>query len=166
MLALDVIFVAFSAVAVTRLNKYNLPDNPQEADDSAVRIAVAINGHDPPLQADGTFPAILAYNEIGDYIGSSDWIIRPHIKSGGYNDETIYQEQGPGQQATYLQFFAGTDAVCIAYIAQTWADGQMRGWLGDMGRACGRPYHYSNIIVGEDGHSPGESIAVGCKQAP
>ena len=68
----------------------------------------------------------------------------------------VDQHEGPGQQATYLQLFAGTDAVCIAYIAQMWADGQMRGWLGDMGGACGMPSYYSHIVVGNDGHVPGK----------
>ncbi|KAF6235251.1 hypothetical protein HO173_006445 [Letharia columbiana] len=150
-----ILYVAFGLVALVTLGKNDVPNIRQHPDNSAVRVAVALNAPDDgPTQADGTYPAILAYNEVGDYIGWSDWQHRPHIKSGGFHDVIIEQQKGPGQQATYLQLFAGTDAVCIAYISQTWADGTTRGWLGDMGRACGRPYYYSHIFVGNDGHVP------------
>ena len=154
-----ILYVAFGLVALVTLGKHDVPNIRQHPDNSAVRVAVALNAPDDgPTQADGTYPAILAYNEVGDYIGWSDWQHRPHIKSGGFHDVIIEQQKGPGQQATYLQLFAGTDAVCIAYISQTWADGTTRGWLGDMGRACGRPYYYSHIFVGNDGHVPGELV--------
>lgn len=169
-----VIFVVSGIVGVTMFTKNEVPDFPTYHSNSIVRIAVALNGrgvntpepNDGPTQADGTTPAILAYNEMGDYIGWSNWHHRPHIKSGGYVDVVVHQDKGPSQQATYLQLFAGTDAVCIAYISQTWADGQMRGWLGDMGTACGRPTYYSHIFIGNDGHSPGESVSRLDKQAP
>lgn len=164
-----VAFVAALSVVFTKLTPQDAPGiGPRfkpDTDYSAVRIAVAINGlginspapNGGPVQADGNTPAILAYNEIGNYIGSSDWKHRPHIKSGDYNDVLIRQKKNPGQQATYLQLFAGKDAVCIAYITQKWADGQMRGWMGDMGHACGVPWYYSHLFIGENSHSPGES---------
>lgn len=166
-----VAFVAALSVVFTKITPQDAPQihqiNPQlrSQDYSAVRVAIAINGlginspapNGGPLQADGTIPAILAYDEIGNYIGWSDWKHKAHIKSGDYADILVHQKKGPGQQATYLQLFARKDAVCIAYITQTWADGQMRGWMGDIGHACGRPWYYSHLFIGEDGHSPGES---------
>ena len=151
-------------VSLLAFSRSNIPHPAARTHDSVVRIAVALNGaknlpppDDSPRQADGTTPAILAFSEIGHYIGWSDWLHRPHIGSGDFVDVTIYQDKGPGKQAAYLQLFAGTDAVCIAYISQVWADGQVRGWLGDMGAACGMPSYYSHIIVGDEGHVPCKS---------
>ncbi|CAD6580871.1 MAG: hypothetical protein ASARMPRED_000354 [Alectoria sarmentosa] len=160
-----VAFVAALSVMFTKLTPEDVPkirDQIRPQQYSAVRVAVAINGlgvnspapNGGPLQADGTAPAILAYDEIGNYIGWSDWNHKPHIKSGDYVDIVVHQKKGPGQQATNLQLFARKNAICIAYITQTWADGQMRGWMGDMGHACGRSWYYSHLFIGEDGHSP------------
>ena len=171
-----VAFVAALSVMFTKLTPEDVPkirDQIRPQQYSAVRVAVAINGlgvnspapNGGPLQADGTAPAILAYDEIGNYIGWSDWNHKPHIKSGDYVDIVVHQKKGPGQQATYLQLFARKNAICIAYITQTWADGQMRGWMGDMGHACGRSWYYSHLFIGEDGHSPGESSPSHFKQS-
>lgn len=159
--AAGVIYVGGGLVNLLTFGLFDVPQIVFDTNDSAVRVAVALNGrvdhpapNDGPTQADGDFPAILAFNELGGYIGSS-WD-QEGIPSGGFNEVVVDQTKGPGQQATYLQFFARNDAVCIAYISQEWADGQSRGWLGDMGEACGRPWYYSHIIVGNEGYSPSE----------
>jgi len=77
----------------------------------------------------------------------------PVIRSGSHQDITIFQRGEPvgeGEKAPYIQLFASNEAVCIAYIGQTMADGTVMGWLGDIGRACGRPWYHSNILVGGD----------------
>lgn len=161
-----VIFVKAGLTALTMFTAAETPHKPKHQGDSVVRIAVGLNSHDhsapspddQPWDADGTTPALLAFNELGGYIGGSNWQKRPHIKSGTYTDVTVHQGKGQGQQAPYLQLFAGTDAVCIAYISQLWSDGQLRGWVGDMGTACGMPTYYSHLFVGSDGHAPGKSI--------
>ena len=160
-----VIFVRAGIAALTMFTSAQTPNRPKNQGDSVVRVAVGLNSHDhnaappnnQPWDADGTTPAMLAFNELGGYIGWSNWQKRPQIKSGTFSDVTITQGHGPGQQAPYLQLFAGTNAVCIAYISQQWADGQLRGWVGDMGTACGMPTYYSHLFVGNDGHAPGES---------
>lgn len=156
---LGVLYVAGGFVNLLTFGLFDLPQVIFDTNDSAIRVAVALNGGldlpaplDGPTEADGDFPAILAFNELGGYIGSS-WT-HEKIPSGGFSEVIVDQAKGPGQQATYLQFFARKDAVCIAYISQQWADGQTRGWLGDMGLACGRDWYYSHIVVGNDGYSP------------
>jgi len=59
-----------------------------------------------------------------------------------------------GEQPTYVQLNVGNDALCIAYLSHTWADGTQRGWLGDMGQACGQSWYYSDVIVGSNSHKP------------
>ena len=123
--------------------------------DSTVRVAVALSDKKAGFtDGEGASPMILAFNENGEHIGHSFWGQKGHIGSGSFKDITIHQDAGPGQQATHLQILAQDDAICIAYISQTWADGAARGWLGDMGQACNQQWYYSNVIVGDEGHKP------------
>ena len=128
--------------------------------DSTVRIAVGLNGDrgwsGSLRHAAGNAPLINAFNENQNHCGSSD-NRHDYITSGSFQDVTIWQSKvGPGEQATSLQIIPTKNELCIAYISQTWADGTHRGWIGDMGRGCGRDWYYSNIIVGDD-HKPSES---------
>ena len=128
--------------------------------DSAVRVAVALDGGKPggkhfdPQGADGTAPGVLVYNPDYDYVGHSDWKQRPRIASGSYTDLIIYQAEGPGQQAPWVQLYAGDDAICVAYVSQRTNDGTALGWLGDMGRACGQDWYHSNIVLEGSDRSP------------
>ncbi|KAH0565860.1 hypothetical protein GP486_000738 [Trichoglossum hirsutum] len=111
--------------------------------DSKVRIAVGLAS-----QMGGDSPYIAAFNEMTQFVGYYD--PSGKIETGGFSDFNINQHCDKcrkGQQATYLQIFAGDDAICVAYIGQTWADGTKLGWLGDMGKVCGMPNYYSNIQV-------------------
>ncbi|KAL6721303.1 hypothetical protein ACLMJK_000405 [Lecanora helva] len=120
--------------------------------DSVTRVAVGLNNA-TLNNADGTSPAILAFNENKEFIGQSEKT-NFHIPSGAFHDIVVRQPAGPGQQPTYLQICAHNDAVCVAYVSQTWPSGDRRGWLGDFARACGYPWYYSNIIVGMEHHKP------------
>lgn len=135
----------------------HMVDRQQQAQDSMVRVVVALNGVEGLSEADGPIPAVVAFDENKKYIGASDWSRGfGHIGSGGYADIWVSQKKGPGRQATHLQILGQDDGICIAYISQLWADGTPRGWLGDMGKACGRRYYYSNIVVGDNDHRPCE----------
>ena len=72
-------------------------------------------------------------------------------------DIVVHQEDiGVGHEPAYLQVLGHDDAVCVAYIGLTSPTGQQRGWLGDMGRACGKRWYFSNVEVGEEKYKPGE----------
>lgn len=125
---------------------------------SMVRIAVALNDkRDGPTQADGRAPSLVAFNDKEWYIGASNWVSNAHVRSGSWVDVEVHQEDfGSGQGPAYLQVLGHDDAVCVAYIGQTWPKGPQRGWFGDMGRACGKRYYYSNLEVGEEKYKPGQ----------
>lgn len=138
-----------------------IPDTDHRGENSAIRIQVALNGPSPDgterlFNADGRAPLVIAFNENGEAIGHSDWDLNRYIASGSFEDYVVIQDRGQGQQATYLQIVAWKDAICIADIAQTWADGTKRAWLGDYGAFCDMNWYYSNIIVGDNGHKPSE----------
>lgn len=91
-----------------------------------------------------------AFNENQNLCGSSDKDFHEFITPGSFVDIVIKQKEGPGEQATSLQIIPTTNALCIAYITQTWADGTHRGWMGDIGRGCHKEWYYSNMVVGDD----------------
>ena len=130
----QVIGVVSGLVGIFQFLQTLFPADNNPADSSSLRIGVGLNG--PDLSgADGAVKTINVYNEdetlIGTGRGDGD------IPSGSFQDITIDQSGSPGQQPTYLQINAGKHALCIAYITQKWPDGTQRGWLGDMGQACG-----------------------------
>lgn len=71
-------------------------------------------------------------------------------------DIVIKQKEGPGEPAASLQIIPTTNALCIAYILQTLADGAHLAWMGGFGKGCHKPWYYSNFIIGDD-HNPTES---------
>ena len=85
----------------------HMVDRQQQAQDSMVRVVVALNGVEELTDADGPIPGVVAFDENKSYIGASDWSRGfGHIGSGGYADIWVSQRKGPGRQATYLQSLA------------------------------------------------------------
>jgi hypothetical protein len=123
------------------------PNTPSGAvsGDSIVRIGVALSGRG----TGGDAPYIAAFNQLGQFVGYNDK--GGKINYGSFSDRIINQHCKKnckkGQQAPYLQLWGGKDGICMAYISQTWADGQKRGWLGDMAKVCNMAWYYSNITV-------------------
>ncbi|KAL2056617.1 hypothetical protein ABVK25_003011 [Lepraria finkii] len=127
-----------------------VPNNLHPGEHSSIRVQVALDG--PAYDGMAQTPLDLAFNENRGWIGHSDWDDDNKIRSGAFRDFIVMQEEGKSQQATYL--LAESDGICIANIAQTWADGTHRGWLGDFGAFYGMNWLPSNIIVGENSHKP------------
>ena len=125
---------------------------------SMVRVAIALNGVEGLSEADGPEPSILAFDDNRKYMGASvNWKRGSgHIDSGGHADIWINHLLVKSLPPTYLQLGGPNDGICIAYISQRWPDDTLRGWLGDMGKACGKRYYYSNIVVGDTQHRPCE----------
>lgn len=129
---------------------------------SIVRIAIARNNvRDGPREAEGLVPSLVAFNDQEEYIGASNWLSKDRILSDTYVDVVVHQDEGigaQGQDPAYLQVLGHDDAVCVAMIGAMNPRGVIRGWLGDMGRACGKRWFYSNLEVGTQGYSyrPGE----------
>lgn len=81
----------------------DMVDRQRQAQDSMVRVVVALNGVEGLREADGPIPAVVAFDENKKYIGASDWSRGfGHIGSGEYANIWVSQKKGPGRQATYL----------------------------------------------------------------
>ena len=144
--AIDVIGVVSGVLGIFQFAQDQMPsrtDNP--ADTSSLRVHLGGGAGTVP-NAGGSLGAIKVYNEDQTIIGAGSG--DGPIPMGSFQDITITQGYGPGQQPTYVQISGTDDGVCIAYLIQTWPDGTQRGWLGDMGQACGATWGYSNVIVG------------------
>ena len=149
--AIDVIGVVSGVLGIFQFAQDQMPsrtDNP--ADTSSLRVHLGGGAGTVP-NAGGSLGAIKVYNEDQTIIGAGSG--DGPICMGSFQDITITQGYGPGQQPTYVQISGTDDGVCIAYLIQTWPDGTQRGWLGDMGQACGATWGYSNVIVGTN-HKP------------
>jgi hypothetical protein len=125
------------------------------------RIAVGLDGTRDPntpntalSNAGGAIDSIRVYNGNGALIGVGS--LRDPIGEGGFSDAVVRQED-LAQQAVWTDFYAGDDAVCIAYITATWHDSQKWGWTGDWGSYCGLPGYPSGIFV----RPPGYGITIG-----
>ena len=125
-------------------------------------VRIAAGKADGLSASEGTVPTIFAYNEQKGFIGQySSGSGSPTVEAGSFLDVTVDQsvtddhaDVGSGQQPTYLQLIASDNAICIAYIAQTWSDGTKRGWVGDVGKACGQNWFHSDVFVGDNHHQP------------
>ena len=149
--AIDVIGVVSGVLGIFQFAQDQMPSHPDNpADRSFLRVHLGGGAASVP-NAGGILGAIKVYNEDQTIIGAGSG--DGPIPRGGFQDITITQSYGPGQQPTYVQISGTDDGVCIAYLIQTWPDGIQRGWLGDMGQACGATWSYSNVIVGTD-HKP------------
>ncbi|OAL53860.1 hypothetical protein IQ07DRAFT_640884 [Pyrenochaeta sp. DS3sAY3a] len=114
---------------------------------SLLRIGIGLNG-ESPQSFGGTIPSIKVFNEEKVQIGQANSDHLTYVENGTFTTVTVYHEHPYlFQQPTYVEVAGGDDAVCIAYLAQTWADGVQVGWLGDMGRFCGAKWYYSNLLV-------------------
>lgn len=117
---------------------------------SLVRIGVGLkNSSSEDVTLGGTVPSIQIFNENRARIGQAVGFMSHNVGEGAFVDVPVFHDKDyTFQQPTYLEVTGGPDAICVAYIAQTWADGTQLGWLGDMGKFCGEKWYYSNLYVG------------------
>ena len=97
---------------------------------------------------DGTIRGIYGYDAGGALLGSTGFDY--HMKRGGEHTFTI--DQGNNKQALYIDLVADNDAFCVATISTTQPDnGQNFPWVGNVFKACGQAWYYSNVAINNDG---------------
>ncbi|KAF2444021.1 hypothetical protein P171DRAFT_494147 [Karstenula rhodostoma CBS 690.94] len=123
-----------------------IPTSPLQQGHSLLRFGIGLNSS-VPQSLGGTIPSVRVWNEEGILIGSAVGASSRDVQPGTFKTvEVVHNDSYLFQQPTYLEIAGGSDAVCLAYIAQTWADGTQLGWLGDMGKYCGTQWYYSNLF--------------------
>ncbi|KAJ4291016.1 hypothetical protein N0V90_010212 [Kalmusia sp. IMI 367209] len=124
-----------------------IPVNPLDQGHSLFRFGIGLNSS-VAESLGGTVPSVKVWNEEGVMIGSALGSSLNNIQPGTFKTVVVHHNDSyTFQQPTYVEVAGGTDAICIAYIAQTWSDRTQLGWLGDMGRYCGTQWYYSNLFV-------------------
>ncbi|KAH8656591.1 hypothetical protein BGZ60DRAFT_144656 [Tricladium varicosporioides] len=121
------------------LDTHNVP----EGSTSIVRVGIGLYN---TSSLGGDVPGITVWNEDGKKLGNVPTHKGTKVEAGAYVD--IVVPQNPAKlQPTYVKIEGGNDSVCVAYIGHAWPDGTRRGWLGDIGKVCGREWFYSNTYV-------------------
>lgn len=110
---------------------------------SIVRVAIGLSDS---TKLGGNIPGITVWNENGDNLGHAV-VSRTSAAAGTYADVPV--DQKSNQQPTYLRVEGGSDSICVAYLGHSWPDGSKRGWLGDMGKLCGKQWYYSNVYINQ-----------------
>ncbi|KAI3322529.1 hypothetical protein HD806DRAFT_500324 [Xylariaceae sp. AK1471] len=128
----------------------NLPK--EDSVGSTIRVTVGLDVKDGLQNAGGNLPDIRLFNEAGDFLGIE--VDPGDVGSGEFGDITIKHNGDSGQQAAYTLFSANNDAICIAYAAITWPNGDKYGWIGDWGKQCGGSWYYSNVYISQSGVKP------------
>ncbi|KAI1843967.1 hypothetical protein JX265_005849 [Neoarthrinium moseri] len=127
----------------------NIPDVVKSK--STYRIQVGLDdtkgsGDKKLSNAGGNLVMIKTYNNNGELIGSGGG---GKVKDGGYADFSA--EQTGTQQSITTEFYAGDDAICIAYISATMDEGSKWGWVGDWGYTCGLNWFPSGYRLQNEG---------------
>jgi hypothetical protein len=130
-----------------------------------VRIAAGLDGTQGLRAAGGGIKRVAAWdynqNQVGETIASDSWntvtgtmnygifgvpegnFVDIDVPLGWSNKQTPFIVIDSGRQG-----WQNSDAICIAYVSTTWADGAQYGWIGNWGRECGLEWYYSGIYVG------------------
>lgn len=131
-----VIGVIGSIITIFSFLSENFNADGGSSSETKMRVVAALDGTSGLSNAGGDYPDVRLFNENGEFLGG-------RYDPGKVSDGNAYDiniQQSTGQQPTYALFTGNADAICIAYIAATWPDGQKYGWVGSWGRRCGKPW--------------------------
>ncbi|KAI6089813.1 hypothetical protein F4821DRAFT_53026 [Hypoxylon rubiginosum] len=124
----------------------------QQSVGSTIRVTVGLDTNGGLSNAGGDLPDVRLFNEAGGFIGIKAGPGK--VKDGGFGDITIDHNDDTTQQATYALFSGNNDAICIAYTAITWPNGDKYTWVGNWGHQCGGTWYYSNVYVSGSNDKP------------
>lgn len=123
---------------------------PTNLGNSVVRVAGAVqasyvdNLNEHVAGTSGAYPAVLAFDVDGQYIGQSDGANNQGDLLAGIVDIVVHQEElGPAKQITYLQII-NDKPMCLSYVLQNMTGSTPALWTGDVGRSCGKEWFYSD----------------------
>ncbi|KAF2171356.1 hypothetical protein M409DRAFT_18472 [Zasmidium cellare ATCC 36951] len=102
----------------------------------------------------GNTKITLACGQVSDDVNDADSISGSFdARMGNTAYEYTHDSEYSGQQTPYIKVTGNNDAICIAWLTVTWADGTDWVWSGGFGRGCGiLPWHYSDAILGNIAH--------------
>jgi hypothetical protein len=145
-------FLASGAIGTIPLIKQHF-DSPKTSHTTTVRIGL---GHNATTNAilGGNLPGVSLWNEQGKAIGSSTGGKPPSQSS--FTDVQISAHPNIGDDsAAYVSINAeNDDAICVAYVTVSQANGDSSTFTGDVLAKCGATYYESSTTLGTDGSHP------------
>ncbi|MCJ1483170.1 hypothetical protein MMC06_003337 [Schaereria dolodes] len=117
---------------------------------TVVRVGAGLTqAGDGKSSTGGNVPNIALFDPNGARLGFMSGTRKGKINEGNYNDMTVnHIDSSNNDAAEYISVSSGgTDALCIAYLAITWASGDKFQFFGDVGQQCGLPWYPSNLPV-------------------
>ncbi|KAL9625291.1 MAG: hypothetical protein Q9160_000693 [Pyrenula sp. 1 TL-2023] len=117
---------------------------------TTVRVAAGMTKPGEGGQSTGGFvPNIALFDPNGGRLGFMSGFGAGKVGDGKYQDIKIpHIDPHNNRPAEYMSLSSsGTDAICIAYLGITWADGSNFKFFGDTGQQCNKPWYPSNLPV-------------------
>lgn len=150
--AFNIIGVVFGIVSMVPMLGSMMPDKSDRETTIRIGVGTSINSTD---DTKGDTPGVRIFDVMGRDIGLKAGSLT-NIGDGGVKDIKITASKELGaRQAQYTSISkGGNDALCIAYIAVSWPDGQKKAWYGDVGYPCGGSWYNSQTIIGDDNYQP------------
>ena len=144
-------FAATGAFGVVPLIQELFP--PPADQTTTIRIQLGQNATQG-ASLGGNLPGVSLWDEQGEAIGSSTG--GGQLPQGNFKDVKIVAHPNVGNvPAAYVSISAsGDDAVCIAFVTITQANGDSSTFTGDVPAQCGATWFESSITLGTDGSHP------------
>ena len=145
-------FLASGAIGTIPLIKQHF-DSPKTSHTTTVRIGLGHNAAQN-VTSGGNLPGVSLWNEQGKAIGSSTggkW-----RSQSSFADVQISAHPNIGDDsAAYVSISADNDdAVCVAYVTVSQANGDSSTFTGDVAAKCGATHYESSTTLGADGSHP------------
>ncbi|KAI9147427.1 hypothetical protein HJFPF1_12447 [Paramyrothecium foliicola] len=127
---------------------------------STVRIATGLNFEGGLSGAGGQVPLISLFAENGQSLGTWKGKGKWKVDDGSFMEVKVRHRKESTKQSTYMTLSGRNDAICIAYITNTWPDDSKYAWTGDWAQLCEPysedplPWYYSNIYIDNENYSP------------
>jgi len=115
-----------------------------------VRVAAGLaQAGDGSASTGGHAPNLALFDPNGARLGFLSGQRQGMIKEGNFKDISVeHLDTSNNEPAEYVSVTSGgTDAICIAYLAITWASGDKLQFFGDVGHTCGAAWYPSNLNV-------------------
>lgn len=148
-MAFNAIGLGLTGLFLIPLAKQLFPPAYQAA--TSVRIAAGLTRSGEESQdTKGNCPSIALFDGDGHRIGFRRGEGHGIIGDGSFTDIKIDSiDRHDNRPAEYVSVSSGgTDALCVAYVYVTMANGDYWAFYGDVGYQCGAAWYHSNLLVG------------------
>lgn len=143
---LNAVGAAFLFLSMPPIMSFYFP----KAEQASTTVRVYAGASQPgakDISPGGNVPSIAVFDGNGGRLGFMNGKRHGKIEDGSYKDVTVNHidkhKNGPAEYVSISS--SGTDALCIAALTFTMADTSTYTFFGDVGKACGSDWYFSNL---------------------